>query len=199
MYRNATDFWMLTLYPVTLLNLLNISNSLLVKCLGFSTYKIMSHANRENYTSSSSVLMPFISFSYLTALVKTSSIMNRWQCVSLSCSWSQRKTFQTFTVKCDVSCGPIICSLYYAEVLSSYGIPSWLSGKESTCQCSRNRRHGFDPWVGKILWRRKWQPTPIFLPGKFHQQRSLVDYSLVGPQESDVTERLSVHTRSSYI
>ena len=37
-----------------------------------------------------------------------------------------------------------------------------LSGKESACQC---RRHGFDPWVGKILWRRKWQPTPVFLPG----------------------------------
>ena len=41
-------------------------------------------------------------------------------------------------------------------------LPRGLSGKESTCQC---RRHGFDPWVGKILWRRKWQPTPVFLPG----------------------------------
>ena len=43
-------------------------------------------------------------------------------------------------------------------------------GKESTCQC---RRHGFYPWVGKILWSRKWQPTPVFLPGKFHEHRSL--------------------------
>ena len=33
---------------------------------------------------------------------------------------------------------------------------------------------GFDPWVGKIPWKRKWQPTPVFLPGKFHGQRSLV-------------------------
>ena len=39
----------------------------------------------------------------------------------------------------------------------------WLSGEESTCQC---RRHRFDPWVGKIPWRRKWQPTPVFLLGK---------------------------------
>jgi len=39
----------------------------------------------------------------------------------------------------------------------------WLSGKESGCQC---KRHGFDPWVGKIPWGRKWQPTPIFLPVK---------------------------------
>jgi len=48
-----------------------------------------------------------------------------------------------------------------------------LSGKESAHQC---RRCGFDPWVGKI-WRRKWQLIPVFLPGKFHGQRSLVDYS----------------------
>ena len=54
------------------------------------------------------------------------------------------------------------------------GLPWWLSGKESTCQC---RRPGPDPLVGKMPWRRKWQPTPVFLPGKFHGQRSLVGYS----------------------
>ena len=42
----------------------------------------------------------------------------------------------------------------------------WLSGKESACQCRRNRRCRFSPWVRKISWRRKWQPTPVFLPGK---------------------------------
>ena len=47
----------------------------------------------------------------------------------------------------------------------------WISGEESTYQC---RKHGFDPWVGKIPWRRKWQSTPVFLPGKSHGQRSLV-------------------------
>ena len=36
--------------------------------------------------------------------------------------------------------------------------PRWLSGKESTCQCRRCRRHRFNPWVGKIPWKRKWQP-----------------------------------------
>ena len=41
-------------------------------------------------------------------------------------------------------------------------------------QCERS---GFDPWVRKIPWRRKWQPTPVFLPGKSHGQRSLVGYS----------------------
>ena len=50
------------------------------------------------------------------------------------------------------------------------GLPWWLSGKESTCQC---RKLGFNLWVGKIPWGRKWQPTLVFLPGKFHGQRSL--------------------------
>ena len=45
-----------------------------------------------------------------------------------------------------------------------WGLPWWLSGKESACQCRRCRRHGFSPWVGKIPWRRKWQPAPVFLP-----------------------------------
>ena len=49
----------------------------------------------------------------------------------------------------------------------------WRSGKESACQCRRHERQEFDPWVGKIPWRRKWKPTPVFLPRKFHGQRSL--------------------------
>ena len=46
----------------------------------------------------------------------------------------------------------------------------------------------FDPWVGKIPWRREWQPTLVFLPGEFHGQRSLVGYSPWGRKESDMTE-----------
>ena len=47
------------------------------------------------------------------------------------------------------------------------------SGKELTCQYRRHKRCRFDPWVRKIHWSRKWQPTPVFLPWKFHGQRSL--------------------------
>ena len=54
----------------------------------------------------------------------------------------------------------------------------------------RQERPGFDPWVRKIPWRRKWQPTPVLLPGKFHGQRSLVGYSPWGLKESDTAERL---------
>ena len=64
------------------------------------------------------------------------------------------------------------------------------SGKESvnTDWC---KRHEFSPWVRKISWSRKRQPTAIFLPGKSHGQRSLADYSPWGCRESNVTERLS--------
>ena len=53
----------------------------------------------------------------------------------------------------------------------------WLSGKEPTCPCTRRRRCRFDPWVGKIPWRRKRQPIPVFLPGECHGQRSLVSHN----------------------
>ena len=52
-------------------------------------------------------------------------------------------------------------------------------------------RHRFNPWVRKIPWRRKWQPTPIFLPGESRGQRSLVGYSPCGHKESDMNEQLS--------
>ena len=51
---------------------------------------------------------------------------------------------------------------------------------------------GFDSWVGKIPWSRKWVPTPVFLPEESHGQRSLVGYSPWGPKESDMTEQLTL-------
>ena len=56
-------------------------------------------------------------------------------------------------------------------------LPRWFSGKESVCQCRRYRRCKFRPWSRKIPWRRKWQLTPLFLPGNVHGQRSLAGYS----------------------
>ena len=74
--------------------------------------------------------------------------------------------------------------------MNLYVLPLWLRGKESACQCRRGR---FNPWVGKISWRRKWQPTPVFLPGKSHGWRSLGGYSPWGRKESDTTEGLHFH------
>ena len=75
---------------------------------------------------------------------------------------------------------------YLYDFNLSRELPWWLSGKESTCQC---RRHGFSPSVGKIRWRRAWQPTPVFLPGKSHGQRSLAGYSPWGHKGSDPTTK----------
>ena len=66
---------------------------------------------------------------------------------------------------------------------SSSGLPCWLSGKESTCQC---RRHGFDPWIGKIPWRGKWQTTPVFLPEKSHGQKRSQPATVEGVIKSQI-------------
>ena len=58
-----------------------------------------------------------------------------------------------------------------------WGFPGGASGKEFTCQFRRHKKCGFDPWVRNIPWSRKWQPTPVFLPRKFHRQRSLAGYN----------------------
>ena len=57
----------------------------------------------------------------------------------------------------------------------------------------RRKRRRLDPWVGKIPCSRKWQPTPVFLPGKLHGQRSLAGYSTWHHRGLDMTERLNTH------
>ena len=68
------------------------------------------------------------------------------------------------------------------------GFPGGASGKEPACQCRRQKRDGFDPCFRKIPWRRKWQPTPVFLSGESHGQRHLAGCSPRGRKESDMTE-----------
>ena len=69
------------------------------------------------------------------------------------------------------------------------GLPRWqCSGEESACQCKRQKKHEFDPWVRKIPWHRKWQHTPVLLPRQFHGQRSLAGYNLWSHKEPDMTE-----------
>ena len=65
------------------------------------------------------------------------------------------------------------------------GLPRWLSGKEPTYLC---RRHRLDLWVRKIPWSKKWQPTPVFVPGISHGQRSLVWATVHGVAESESTK-----------
>ena len=85
-----------------------------------------------------------------------------------------------------------LCKAAFLDHVSSgAGLPLWLSGRESL-QCRRHRRQGFDPWVGKIPWRRAWQRTSVFLPGESHCQRILefIQSQRVGRDQSD---RACVH------
>ena len=72
-------------------------------------------------------------------------------------------------------------------------------GEEPACQCRKRKRLGFDPWVGMIPSRRKWQPTPVFVPEGSHGQRSLAGYSPWGHRESDTTEQLNYNTVSTRV
>ena len=80
------------------------------------------------------------------------------------------------------------------------GFPGGASGKEPACKYKRHKRLGFDPWFGKIPWRREWQPISVFLPGESLGQRSLAGYSPWGHKEFDITEVTSLaHTSKFYI
>ena len=61
----------------------------------------------------------------------------------------------------------------YLQLMAFWGFPGGTSGKELACQCRRHKRHGFNPWAGKIPWRRAWQATPVLLSGETCGQRSL--------------------------
>ena len=83
------------------------------------------------------------------------------------------------------------CSKYLqasSTVWDANSVPGDTSGKEPACQCRRHKKCSLNPWVGTISWRKAWQPTPVFLPGESHGQRSLAGYSPWGLRESDMTE-----------
>ena len=75
------------------------------------------------------------------------------------------------------------------------GFPGGSDGKSVCLQCGRPR---FDSWVRKIPWRKKWQPTPVLLPGKFHGWRNLIGYSPWGRKELDTTEGLVYSKRIQF-
>ena len=86
------------------------------------------------------------------------------------------KGFNGHWIGCYINHVPWLCvNLFFGKI--KRGLPWWLSGKESTCQCRRCRRHKFNHWLRMIPWRRKWQLTLVFLPGKSRRQRSLVSCS----------------------
>ena len=94
---------------------------------------------------------------------------------------------------------------YCCFILHFSGFPCGANGKEPTCQCMRLENCRFNPWFGKISWRRKWQPTPVVLPGELHGQRSLagcipwVVKSWTGLSDWACTQRLITLTKLLHI
>ena len=74
------------------------------------------------------------------------------------------------------------------------GFPGGASGKEPTCQCRRYKRLGFDPWVGKIPWRRTWQPTPVFFPAESPWTEEPSRLQSIGSPSWTWVKQLSTHT-----
>ena len=89
----------------------------------------------------------------------------------------------------------VLCSSFLSALYFTYGFSDGTSGKEFSCQ---GKRHKFDLWVGKIPWSRKWQPSSVFLHGKFPGQRSLLGHSLWGHKEADMTEHAHMNLCQCY-
>ena len=99
---------------------------------------------------------------------------------------------RTWALKLDLTHSTQTVELFwdfpFTSLMEVLAFPGGASGKEPICQYKSCKRCRFDPWVGKIPWRRAWQPTPVLLPGESHGEWSLPGYSPWGLKESDTTE-----------
>ena len=120
--------------------------------LRFGIYQVLWNCSVSVSVEKTEVMPFFSEARHQIAAVDNSQ--NQWQAWPASCSRAPEHTQGS-------------CSLY--TCLASLGLPCWLSRWRICLQYSRTR---FDPWVGKIPWRRKWKPTPVFLPGKSHWQEA---------------------------
>ena len=167
----------------SLLKLMSMPSNRLVHCRPllilpsvFPSIKIFSskltlHIMWPKYQSISFSISPFNEYSELI------SFRIDWFDL-LAIQWSLRSLLQQHSLKASI----LWCSAFF--------MVGFLGGSDIKSVCLQCRRPGFNPWVGKIPWRRKWQLTPVLLPGKFHGLRSLVGYSPWGHKELDMTEQL---------
>ena len=155
----------------------------------------------EKWTEGKSVFSPWVRTSTFSSDINAHgfwAIKLRLNCHQLSCFSMLQRDYGTS--KPPYSHWPMPTKkkkknpLWYISVYILSGFWGGVSGKEPTCQCRRCKRLGFNPWVRNIPWRRVRQPTPVFLPGKFYGQRSLVGYSPWGHKESDTTESDLAHS-----
>ena len=128
----------------------------------------------------------------------TPTFVTSWRATSWKSRWNSSRRWVTTWPNFTVLAGPQAgLGKYFLERFTlkhNWASQVGLVVKNLTANAG-DMRLGFNPWVGKVPWRRAWQPTPVFLPGQFHGQRSLAGYSLCGCKESDTTERLT-HTHT---
>ena len=128
---------------------------------------------------------PAVRNPFASSLLPPSELRILWQaCYSLA---SIPQIWEFVEISC---CLLLLCVLAACFFLI-LGLPSWPRWLRICLQC---RRPEFDSWVGKISFRREWQPTPVFLPGEFNRQRSLAGYSSWGYKELGMTEWLNAFT-----
>ena len=125
---------------------------------------------------------------HLSLSLFTFQFLNSWFAISFSTSVSPASLhdFRIFTRSVVLSTAVHVSVFLLPGLCTCHPFSRSIRPPDShlTLQCGRPR---FDPWVGEIPWRRKWQSTPVLLPGKSHGQRSLVGYSPWGHKESDTT------------
>ena len=123
--------------------------------------------------------------------------------------WQRMRWLDGITDSMDMSLGKLRelvmdreawCAVVHGVAKSQIRLSSWtdesLKRASLVAQLVKKPPSGWEPWVGKIPWRRAWQPTPVFLPGESHGQRSLEGPSPWGCKESYTTEQLSTHTQN---
>ena len=131
---------------------------------------------------------------------KTASFIHsavHWQAFTTGLKPSYSTVHFTTSARTHTRLWGVARAVVWAPLLFSSGAPAPGSSRgfewwRARCQRRRRKRHRFDPWVGKIPWRRAWPPTPGFMPGEPHGRRRLVGYSPEGRTEPDTTEGLSM-------
>ena len=127
-------------------------------------------------------LIPKLHYSYINCATWLGCIYEPHLCYSL--------TYWKPIIQCMQYVYVLVCvCVWFILIFARFSCILWHNCKESACQCRICKKHRFNFWwVRKILWSRKWQPTPVFLPGKFHGQGSLARSSTRGHKQSNMTE-----------
>ena len=107
---------------------------------------------------------------YMKEIIFSLNVKQELKMIGFELYWVGQEVHSRFSMRCYKKTK---WPFWPTQCFQNMGFPGGASGKESACQYRKRRTLKFNPWVRKIPWRRKWQPTPVFLPGESHGQGSL--------------------------